>query len=231
MHLRSRLCAAALLAALCCPARSVRLSRHSLLRTAVGCVAAAAPPPAFAVERVESNDVPICYDASFKEIPCRPMFEQIFEDDVAPDQWKKGFGAPAANPGMVTVRRGSGEAYIEGKNANAPLRTYLPGEGAPTAPTDAQAPRASFTPSTANPLTLNPPRATDRRRRSSAHRRRSRSTSTTWSESSSQLSPGSTLPSAASSSRQRPSRRPEWGPCLRRSLAHPFLARSRDYWR
>ena len=83
------------------------------------------------------------------------MFEQIFEDDVAPDQWKKGFGVPAANPGMVTVRRGSGEAYIEGKNANAPLRTYLPGEGAPTAPTDAQAPRTIFTPSATSLLNLN----------------------------------------------------------------------------
>ena len=73
-----------------------------------------------------------CYDPQFKEIPCEGLVEKASGDDVAPESFRKGLGAPVANANMVTVDRATGELVSDSSNnRNAPLRpTFRP----PTAP-------------------------------------------------------------------------------------------------
>ena len=68
-----------------------------------------------------------CYDPQFKEIPCEGLVEKASGDDVAPESFRKGLGAPVANANMVTVDRATGELVSDtSNNRNAPLRTYIP---------------------------------------------------------------------------------------------------------
>lgn len=68
-----------------------------------------------------------CYDPQFKEIPCEGLVEKASGEDVAPDSFRKGLGAPVANANMVTVDRATGEVVSDtSNNRNAPLRTYIP---------------------------------------------------------------------------------------------------------
>ena len=68
-----------------------------------------------------------CYDPQFKEIPCEGLVEKASGEDVAPESFRKGLGAPVANENMVTVDRATGELVSDtSNNRNAPLRTYIP---------------------------------------------------------------------------------------------------------
>ena len=71
-----------------------------------------------------------CYDSQYNEIPCGGLVEKARGEEVAPESFRKGLGAPVANADMVTVDRATGELVSDTSgNRNAPLRTYIPSGG------------------------------------------------------------------------------------------------------